>query len=123
MNKTTVKYRRRWLTLLVLCLSLAFIALSNTALNIALPTLLQTFEASASELQWMINSYLLVFAGLLLSMGALGDRFGRGKALVVGLVIFGVASGFAAYAGSAAQVIAARAVMGVSGALIMPATL
>ncbi len=117
------KYRVRWWTLAVLCLSLLIIGLDNTILNVALPTLQGEFGASASELQWMVDAYVVVFAGLLLTLGALGDRFGRARALAAGLVIFGLASFAAAYAQSAGQLIAARAVMGVGGALIMPATL
>jgi EmrB/QacA subfamily drug resistance transporter len=116
-------YARRWVTLGVLSLSLVIIGLDNTILNVALPTLVRELGASASELQWMVDAYVLVFAGLLLTMGALGDRFGRKRALTSGLIIFGVASVFAAFAGSATSLIAARAVMGVGGALIMPATL
>jgi len=81
------------------------------------------FDATATALQWMVDAYILVFAGLLLLMGSLGDRFGRKIALQVGLVLFGLSSFFAAYAESSAQLIAARAVMGVGGALIMPSTL
>lgn len=117
------KYRRRWGTLAVLSLSLVIIGLDNTILNVALPTLQRDLGATASELQWMVDSYVLVFAGLLLTMGAVGDRFGRAKALVAGLVIFGGASAAAAFTSSATQLIAARAVMGIGGALIMPATL
>jgi EmrB/QacA subfamily drug resistance transporter len=116
-------HRRRWLTLAVLSLSLLIIGLDNTILNVALPTLVRDLNASASELQWMVDAYMLVFAGLLLTMGALGDRFGRKKALSAGLLIFGAASIWAAYAGSATHLIAARAVMGIGGALIMPSTL
>jgi EmrB/QacA subfamily drug resistance transporter len=116
-------YNRRWLTLGVLSLSLVIIGLDNTILNVALPTLVRELGASASELQWMVDAYVLVFAGLLLTMGALGDRFGRKLALMSGLLIFGVASVFAAFADSATALIAARAAMGVGGALIMPATL
>jgi EmrB/QacA subfamily drug resistance transporter len=116
-------YRRRWWTLAVLALSLVIIGLDNTVLNVALPSLQQEFQASASELQWMVDSYIVVFAGLLLTLGALGDRFGRAKALQAGLVIFAAASFWAAYAGSANSLIAARAVMGIGGAFIMPATL
>lgn len=114
---------RRWLSLGVLSLSLVIIGLDNTILNVALPTLVRELGASASELQWMVDSYVLVFAGLLLTMGALGDRFGRKLALNAGLVIFGVASVFAAFSDSATALIAARAFMGVGGALIMPSTL
>jgi EmrB/QacA subfamily drug resistance transporter len=116
-------HRRRWATLAVLSLSLLIIGLDNTILNVALPTLVRDLGASSSELQWMVDAYMLVFAGLLLTMGALGDRFGRKKALSAGLVIFGAASIWAAYAGSATHLIAARAVMGIGGSLIMPSTL
>ena len=118
-----LKYRRRWATLAVLSLSLLIIGLDNTILNVALPSLQRAFDASASQLQWMVDSYIVVFAGLLLAMGALGDRFGRAKALTAGLIIFGVTSFWAANAGSASELIAARALMGIGGALIMPATL
>jgi EmrB/QacA subfamily drug resistance transporter len=118
-----LKYQRRWKTLAVLALSLLVIGLDNTILNVALPTLQQEFNASASELQWMVDSYLLVFAGLLLPLGALGDRIGRKKTLSAGLLIFGAASVAAALSDSTTAMIASRAVMGVGGALIMPATL
>ncbi len=116
-------HRRRWLTLAVLSLSLVIIGLDNTILNVALPTLVNELDASASQLQWIVDSYILVFAGTLLTMGALGDRFGRKLALNVGLVIFGAASIFAAFSDSANTLILTRAVMGIGGALIMPATL
>jgi EmrB/QacA subfamily drug resistance transporter len=116
-------YARRWRTLGVLSLSLVIIGLDNTILNVALPTLQEEFDASASKLQWMVDSYLLVFAGLLLVFGTLGDRFGRKLALQVGVSIFGLASLAALVADSANQVIAVRAAMGVGAALIMPATL
>src|SRR5215212_5737910 len=117
-----LKYANRWKTLAVLALSLVIIGLDNTILNVALPTLQREFGASGSELQWMVDSYLLVFAGLLLPLGALGDRIGRKKTLSAGLLIFGAASAAAAFTDSSTQMIAARAVMGVGGALIMPAT-
>lgn len=122
MDATTI-HRRRWATLAVLSLSLVIIGLDNTILNVALPTLVRELGATASELQWMVDSYVLVFAGLLLTMGALGDRFGRKLALNIGLVIFGLASIAAAYVDSATGLIAARAFMGIGGALIMPSTL
>ena len=118
-----VQYARRWKTLGVLSLSLVIIGLDNTILNVALPTLQHEFDASASKLQWMVDSYLLVFAGLLLVFGVLGDRFGRKRALQAGVSIFGLASLGALVADSADQVIAVRAAMGVGAALIMPATL
>jgi EmrB/QacA subfamily drug resistance transporter len=113
----------RWKTLGVLSLSLIIIGLDNTILNVALPTLQEEFDASASGLQWMVDSYLLVFAGLLLVFGTLGDRLGRKRALQAGVTIFGLASLGALVADSAGQVIAVRALMGVGAALIMPATL
>ncbi|MCB1245838.1 MAG: MFS transporter, partial [Acidimicrobiia bacterium] len=122
MDAATI-HRRRWLTLGVLSLSLVIIGLDNTILNVALPTLVNELDASASQLQWMVDSYVLVFAGILLTMGALGDRFGRKLALNAGLVLFGAASVFAAFSTSANMLIGTRAVMGVGGALIMPSTL
>lgn len=121
--RRTRKYRMRWWTLLVLSLSLIIVGLDNTILNVAIPTIQSDLDASASQLQWMVDSYVLVFAGLLLTMGALGDRFGRKLTLQVGLVIFGISSVFAAYSGSSEQLIITRAVMGIGGALIMPSTL
>ena len=116
-------YERRWWTLGVLCLSLVMIVVANASLNVALPTLVRDLHASSSSLQWIVDAYSLVFAGLLLTAGALGDRYGRRLALNVGLVVFGAASGLAALAGSPAQLIAARAAMGIGAALVMPATL
>lgn len=116
-------YRRRWWTLAVLALSLVIIGLDNTVLNVALPTLQRTFSASAAELQWMVDAYVLVFAGLLLTMGALGDRFGRARALQAGLVIFAASSIAATFSTAAVHLIAARVAMGIGGALIMPSTL
>ena len=107
----------------MLCLSLVVIGLDNTILNVALPTLVRDLHASASDLQWMVDSYILVFAGLLLTAGSLGDRFGRKRALSLGLLIFVAGSVLSAFSGSASLLIATRALMGVGGALIMPATL
>ena len=113
----------RWQMLGVLSLSLLIIGLDNTILNVALPTLQEEFGASASTLQWMVDSYLLVFAGLLLVFGTLGDRLGRKLVLQSGIAIFGLASLGAIVAESAGHVIAVRALMGVGAAMIMPATL
>ncbi len=114
---------RRWWTLVVLCFSLLVIALDNTILNVALPTLQRDLDASASDLQWIVDSYMLVFAAVLLTAGALGDRFGRKKALTFGLAVFGLGSGLSALADSSEMLIATRALMGVGGAFIMPSTL
>lgn len=116
-------YRRRWWMLAVLSVSLVIIGLDNTILNVAIPTIQRELGSSASELQWIVDAYVLVFAGLLLTMGTLGDRYGRKRALQAGLVVFGASSVGAAFAGDSGQLIAARAVMGVGGALIMPSTL
>jgi EmrB/QacA subfamily drug resistance transporter len=116
-------YSRRWLVLGVMCLSLLLIVVDNTIVNVALPTLQRELDATTSELQWVVDSYILVFAGLLLTMGSLGDRFGRRGALAIGLSIIGVTSIASAFAGSAGHLIATRSVMGVGAALVMPATL
>lgn len=116
-------HRRRWLILSVLCLSLVLVIVGNTVLNVALPTLVRELGASNSDLQWMVDAYALVFAGLLLTGGALGDRFGRKPALSFGLVVVGAGSFTAAYADSAAQIIVGRVIMGLGAALVMPATL
>ena len=86
-------HRRRWLTLAVLCVSLLVIVIDNTIVNVALPTLVRDLGTSISDLQWVVDAYTLVFAGLLLTAGSLGDRFGRKGALTLGLVIFGGAFG------------------------------
>lgn len=119
----TLVHRRRWLTLAVLCLSLFVIVVDNTIVNVALPTLVHELDTTTSQLQWVVDSYTLVFAGLLLTAGSLGDRFGRRGALSAGLVIFGAASAMAAFASGVNMLILARAVMGIGAALIMPATL
>lgn len=116
-------YQRRWLTLAVLCMSLIVIGVDNTILNVALPTLVRDLGATTSQLQWIVDGYTLVFAGLLLTAGSLGDRFGRRGALSIGLIIFASGSVLSAMANSAAQLTATRALMGVGAALIMPATL
>jgi EmrB/QacA subfamily drug resistance transporter len=102
---------------------LLIIVMDNTILNVALPTLVRKLRASESQLQWMVDSYTLLFAGLLLTMGNLGDKFGRRTTLGAGLAIFAVGSALSSFAGSPSQLIATRALMGVGAALIMPATL
>jgi len=114
---------RRWWTLVVLCFSLLVIGLDNTILNVALPTVQEDLGASASQLSWIVDSYMLVFAAVLLTAGALGDRFGRKRALTFGLFVFGLASALSAVAQSSEMLIATRALMGVGGAFIMPSTL
>jgi EmrB/QacA subfamily drug resistance transporter len=116
-------HERRWLILGALCLSLFIIVMDNTILNVAIPSLITDLGASNSEIQWIIDSYVLVFAGLLLTTGSLSDRFGRKGALQLGIVMFGIGSAAAALSTSATQLIFTRAFMGIGGALIMPATL
>ncbi len=116
-------YQRRWAILAVLCTSLIIVIIGNTSLNVALPTLARELEASTSSLQWMVDSYALVFAGLLFTAGTIGDRFGRKGALQAGLGLFLVGAAVASVAETATMVIAARAIMGVAAAFVMPSTL
>src|SRR5262249_54177662 len=113
----------RWLALGVLCTSLLAIVIDNTIVNVALPTVARELDADVSELQWVVDAYTLMFAGLLLLAGTLGDRYGRRGTLLAGLAVLGLASLAAAYAGGVGALIAARAVMGAGAAFIMPATL
>jgi DHA2 family multidrug resistance protein-like MFS transporter len=117
---------RRWTILAVMVVSLLVVVLDNTILNVALKTIADPragLGASQSDLEWSINSYTLVFAGLLFTAGLLGDRLGRRRILTVGLAIFGLASLASAYAQTPGQLIGARALMGLGAAAIMPATL
>ena len=116
-------HARRWWTLAALCVSLLIITLDNTILNVAIPSMIADLEASNSEVQWIIDAYTLVFAGLLLTAGSLSDRYGRKGALQAGLVVFAAASVAAAMSTTTLQLTISRALMGVGGALIMPATL
>ncbi len=112
--------RRKWAALGVLCLSLLIVSIDNGILNVALPTLVRQLGATPSQLQWIVDAYTLVFAGLLLTGGSLGDRFGRRGVVTVGLVIFGAGSMAASLSTTPNQLIIWRAVMGVGAALIMP---
>jgi EmrB/QacA subfamily drug resistance transporter len=116
-------YARRWQALAVLAASLLVISVGNTILNVALPTIREQLDASSSELQWIVDGYMLVYASLLLAAGSLGDRFGRRKALILGLVTFALGSTLSALSGSATALIASRAMTGVGAAAIMPTTL
>ncbi|MFJ2029158.1 MFS transporter [Streptosporangium sp. NPDC087985] len=117
---------RRWQILGVLVFSLLAVVLDNTILNVALKTIADPVEglgATQSQMEWAINSYTLVFAGLLFTFGVIGDRTGRKRMLLVGMVLFGLASLASAYSQDPGQLIVARAFMGIGGAAIMPATL
>ncbi|HUJ64082.1 MAG TPA: MFS transporter, partial [Acidimicrobiales bacterium] len=114
---------RRWVALSVLCVSLLLISLDTTVLNVAMPTIVRSLRATSSELQWMVDSYAVVFAGLLLVMGSLGDRFGRKWVFLAGLAVFAAGSLGSAFAGSADRLVLTRACMGIGAAGIMPSTL
>src|ERR1035438_7166687 len=114
---------RRLLVLAVLCLTLFITNLDGTILNVALPTIVRTLHATSSQLQWVVDSYALVFAGLLMISGSLGDHLGRKWVFIGGLAIFAVGSGASAFSRSPDQLIAARAFMGIGAAAIMPSTL
>jgi len=116
-------YGRRWYILGVLNLSLVLIVAGNSALNVALPHMVAELHASQTQLEWIVASYSLVFAGFVLPMGALGDRYGRKGVLQGGLLLFAAAALAGTLAHSPAYVIGARAAMGVGAAMIMPATL
>ena len=115
--------RRRWLALAVLCVTVLIANLDNTVLNVALPTLVRDLNATSSDLQWTVDAYILVFAGLLLAAGSLANRVGRKKTFLVGLTVFAAGSAWAAFSGDVSTLIAARASMGIGGALMIPSTL
>ncbi|MET0420625.1 MAG: DHA2 family efflux MFS transporter permease subunit [Acidimicrobiia bacterium] len=116
-------HARRWWILAVLCLSLVIVFVGNASLNVTIPTLSRDLHATESQLQWVVAIYSLVFAGLLFTSGALGDRYGRKGALQSGLVIFLIGTTIGALSNEIWQLIASRAVMGVGAAFIMPSTL
>lgn len=116
-------HAQRWLILGVICLAQLTVLLDNTVLNVAIPSLTTELNASTADVQWMINAYSLVQSGLLLTAGSASDRYGRKKMLVAGLLVFGVGSLAAGLSQSSGQLIAARAGMGVGGALLITTTL
>ncbi|MFD9907029.1 MFS transporter [Streptomyces sp. NPDC059063] len=116
-------YARRWWALLVLCLSLLIAVMANTALTVAAPDMTRDLDLSSSDLQWVIDAYTVPYAALMLLLGAIGDKYSRRGALVLGLVVLSAGAGAGALSDSATAVIVARAVMGVGAAMIMPATL
>src|SRR6266568_4985303 len=126
MNAANTGHPRRWTILGVLVVSLLVVVLDNTILNVALKTIADPHRglgASQSQLEWAINSYTLVFAGLLFTAGILGDKVGRKRMLMIGLALFGLASLLSAYSRSPEQLIFARAAMGLGGAAVLPPTL
>ena len=116
-------YKRRWVALIFLAVALLIISLDNTVLNVALPSIANDLGASSSGLQWIVDSYTLVFAAILLTAGSMGDRLGRKKALIVGLSVFGIGSLACALSTSEVMLIGFRAFLGIGGAIIMPSTL
>lgn len=114
---------RRWAILSVLVVSLLVVILDNTVLNIALPTIQKDLQATAGQLVWSVDSYILAFAALLFTWGVIGDRVGRKRVLVIGMIIFGTASAICAFSASASMLIGWRAVMGIGGAAVLPTTL
>jgi EmrB/QacA subfamily drug resistance transporter len=114
---------RRWATLAVLCISLLVTSLDLLILNVALPVIVDSLHASSSQLQWVVDAYVVVYAGLLLVAGSVGDRFGRKWVYLGGLVIFAAGSATSAFSTTPDHLIAARAFMGLGGAAIMPSTL
>ncbi|MER5493346.1 MFS transporter [Streptomyces sp. NPDC002490] len=114
---------RRWLILGVILLAQLTVLLDNTVLNVAIPSLTRELDASSADVQWMISAYSLVQSGLLLTAGSAADRYGRRRLLIAGLAVFGVGSLAAGLSQTSGQLIAARAGMGVGGALLMTTTL
>ena len=123
MIEQTKQYKRRWLALGFLAFALLVISLDNTVLNLALPAISRDLGATLNGLQWIVDAYTLVFASLLLTVGSIGDRYGRKRLLMVGLSIFGIFSLGAALSRTTGMLIAMRAMMGIGGAAIMPSTL
>ncbi len=118
-----ITYANRWRAMIFIGISLLVVSLDNTILNVALPSISRVLNASAGELQWIVDSYVLVFAALLLTMGAFSDRIGRKRALAIGLALFAVGSLFCALSTTTAQLILARGFTGIGGAMIFPSTL
>lgn len=123
MHPVDTRTRNPWTVLVVLCGALLITGLDNTIVNVALPTIQRDLRASTAELQWVVDSYTVMFAGLLVLAGTLGDRFGRKRLFLIGLIVFTLGSLGGTLASSADQLSLARAVMGVGGACIMPSTL
>jgi EmrB/QacA subfamily drug resistance transporter len=123
MVNSELVHRRRWKILVVLCLALSITSIDTTVLSVALPRIVEDVDASGSQLQWIVDSYTIVFACLLLAAGALGDRFGRRGALIGGVATFGVFSLVASASQTPTQLILARALLGGAGAFIFPTTL
>ncbi len=116
-------HKQRWIALAFICLSLLVISFNDTVINVALPSIARDMHASASDLEWVVDAYILVFAALLLPMGSAGDRYGRKLFLLIGLALLGITSALASYSGSIEVLIVMRGIMGIASAIIMPSTL
>lgn len=123
MDTMRTRNPKRWWIMVVLCLSSLVLVIDNFVLAVAVPPLAADLNASAQDIQWILDSYILVFAGLLLTSGSLADRFGRRRVMIIGLALFGLASAVATLADNPLELIAARTVMGIGGALVLPSTL
>src|SRR3954468_11358940 len=123
MTDTTSPDRLRWVGLIFISVAVALIIVDSTIVNVAIPSVVDELEISSTQVQWVQESYTLVFAALLLVFGTLADRFGRRRILLIGVVVFGVSSVIAALAPNGDLLIASRVVQGVGGAMILPATL
>lgn len=121
--QSVTQNNKRWYVLATLCTVLFIISIDNTVLNLALPSISTSLQASASQLQWIVDTYTLIFASILITTGTLGDRYGRKKLLVIGLSLFGIGSLGAALSTSTLMLIIFRGVLGIAGALVMPSTL
>lgn len=115
--------RTRWLGLVFISIAVALIIVDSTIVNVAIPSVVADLDITSTEVQWVQESYTLVFAALLLVFGTLGDRFGRRRMLIIGIVLFGLSSVFAALASSGGLLIASRLVQGIGGAMILPSSL
>jgi EmrB/QacA subfamily drug resistance transporter len=122
-HDAVISGKRRWVVLAVLCVTLLLISLDNTILNVALPSIVRSLNATSTQLQWIVDAFAIFFAGLLLSFGALGDRIGRKWVFMGGLIVFGGGSALAAWSDTPDRLTAARAIMGVGAAALMPSTL
>jgi MFS transporter, DHA2 family, multidrug resistance protein len=120
---TSYRDPKRWWVLTAVVLAFLPVVIDMTVLHVAVPTLTQSLGASSTEVLWIMDIYPLLMAGLLVPMGTLADRIGHRKVLLVGLIVFGIASIFSAFSYSASMLIGARALLALGGAMIMPCVL
>jgi EmrB/QacA subfamily drug resistance transporter len=123
MNPSPVGNARKWMTLAIGCVAVLVPNVDMTALNLAIPNMIKDLDPSATQILWIADVYGFALAGLLITMGSLGDRIGHKRLLLIGTVVFAAASGLTAYASSPAVLIGARALLGIAGATLMPSML